>query len=98
MNLADALQLRHRNIHLIGQQNKGWTLDELILVPSDPVLAASFKQRYLESLNAEVAFEPFIGADVDVVAVFEKKRITAQGYFFNTDIHNLAGEMAVETE
>jgi hypothetical protein len=98
MNYNEAVVLKEKNSHLIGKKDKGATIDELILVPTDEDLAEKVLKLYVQTLDSEKAIEPFAGMDVCIVAVFDKKRIRGQNFFFKTDILNLPDELGVITE
>lgn len=89
MNYDKALLLLEKNQHLIGKTDNGSTIEELIIVPTDAQLKETFLKIYLQTLNGERAIQSFIGADVDIIAVFDKERIDAQGTFLYTNIFNL---------
>lgn len=98
MDINEATILKAKNLHLIGKKDKGATIDELILIPTNSDLADKFLQIYLRILDGEKAIIPFAGSDVYIVAVFDKKRISGQNFFFHTDILNLPDELGVITE
>lgn len=98
MEYNEALQFVEKNLHLIGKKDKGATIEELILVPTNAALRDDFLKLYLRTLDGNLAIQPYIGADVDIVAVFDKKRIVSQGVFFHTNILNLPDNLEVITE
>lgn len=97
MEFNQAVQIKEKNKHLIGKKDKGATIEELILVPTSNPSAEDFLKIYLQLLDGEKAIIPYTGSDVDVVAVFDKKRIH-QGFFFHTNIINLSDELGVVVE
>ncbi|MBI3510736.1 MAG: hypothetical protein HY064_08730 [Bacteroidetes bacterium] len=97
MEFKQAILLKEKNKHLLGKQDKGATIEELILVPTNNESAEEFLKHYLQILDGEKAIIPFSGSDVDIVAVFDKKKIHA-GFFFHTNILNLSDELRVINE
>lgn len=95
MNFNEALELKNKNGHLIGKKDNGATIDELILVPTDSELADIVLKNYLLTLDGNTAVIPN-GADLDVVVVFDKKRIRSQNFFLKTSIFNLPAELGVK--
>lgn len=98
MEYNKALKVLANNKHLIGKMDKGATIDELILVPTNSNLTESFLKLYLQTLDGNKAIIPFLNVDVDVVAVFDKKRIVGQGIFFHTNIYNLPEILGIKDE
>jgi len=98
MEYIKAILLLANNSHLIGKKDKGATIEELILVPTNNELRDEFLKLYLRTQDGQVAIQPFTGTDVDIVAVFDKKRIEIQGIFFHTNIFNLPDNLEVVTE
>lgn len=97
MEFNQAIKLKEKNKHLLGKKDKGATIDELILVPTNNDSAEEFLKIYLQLLDGDKAIIPYTGSDVNVVAVFDKKR-THQGFFFFTNIFNLPDELGVIEE
>ena len=97
MEFNQAILLKEKNKHLIGKNEKGATIEELILVPTNHESADQFLKIYLQILDGEKAIIPFSGNDVDIVAVFDKKRING-GFFLHTNILNLSDELGVIKE
>jgi hypothetical protein len=95
MEFAKADDLKRKNQHLIGKQYKGATIDELILFPTDIKLSKDYLNIYMQIKDGEQAIKPFSGVDVDVVAVFDKSTIDAQGFLFQTNILNLSSDLGV---
>lgn len=97
MDFQKAEQLKRKNSHLIGKRDNGQTIDELILVPSNPDLAVDFFKLYRQTLDGEKSILPFTGTDVDIVAVFNKKYFE-QSFFFHKNILDLPDGLEVITE
>jgi hypothetical protein len=97
MEFTQAILIKEKNKHLLGKIDNGATIDELILVPTDNKSAEEYLKIYLQLLDGEKAIAPFKGFDVDIVAVFDKKRIH-QGFFFHTSIFNLSNQLGVISE
>ena len=49
-------------------------------------LRQQFEKLYVSSLDAQIAIKPFIAEDVDVLVVFDKKRIHEQGVLISTSL------------
>ena len=98
MNFNEAIILKAKNLHLIGKKDKGATIDELILVPTDQNLADQFLKLYIQTLDGDAAIKPFAGTDVFIVAVFDKKRISGQDFLFQTNIINLPSDLGAIIE
>lgn len=97
MDFETAEKLKRKNAHLIGKKDKGATIEELILVPTNVDLADAFLKLYLQTLDGKKSISPFAEEDMCVVAVFDKHRI-ASGFFFHTDISNLPESLGVVME
>ena len=98
MNYDKALLLLEKNQHLIGKTDNSSTIEELVIIPTDGQLREKFLKIYLQTLKGEKAIQSFIGAEVDVIAVFDKKRISFQGAFLYTNIFNLTDKFKVVIE
>jgi len=95
MDFQEALSLQEKNKHLLGKKDKGLAISELILVPTDANLAEKYCQLYIKLLDGEKAAKLIWGADVNVVAVFDKEKIAGTGIFQGTDILLLSPELEV---
>lgn len=98
MDYQTAINLKIKNKHLIGKLDKGATIDELILVPTNANLTDKFIKLYLQTLDGDESILPFTSSDVDIVAVFDKDRIDGQGVFLHTSIFNLPDNLGVFIE
>ena len=86
MRIEDALKKLRLHNDLLGKCLSGATIDELIIVPIDMDLRQQFEKLYVSSLDAQMAIKPFIAEDVDVLVVFDKKRIHEQGVLISTSL------------
>lgn len=75
MTLEKARSLVLRNQSLIGREYFGKAIDELIILPSDKKLQQVFLKIYADSFDAEETLQSFLGYDVIVRCVLDKKRI-----------------------
>lgn len=71
---------------MLGKSLSGASIDELIIAPTDMELRQQFEKLYVSSLDAQIAIKPFIAEDVDVLVVFDKKRIHEQGVLISTSL------------
>lgn len=73
MKYEDAVKLRNKNEFRIGDYtDKGFVIDEIIIVPSDEHKRNTFFHRFLSSHDAQSSIEPFINDDVMVWAIDTK--------------------------
>ena len=98
MNFQKAKLIKEQNVNLIGKMHNGATIDELVLFPTDSKLSEKFTKLYLLTLDGDKAIIPFIGTDVDIVAIFDKDRIMKHKVLFHTSIFNLPPEFKIITE
>lgn len=97
MEFKKAEQLLIKNKHIIGKQVNGAAIDELILVPTNVDSSVDFFRLYRQSLDGKKSIQPFIGSDVDIIAVFNKKHI-AQSFFFHKNIYDLPANIGAVIE
>lgn len=70
MNYNEALELIKKSSHLIGKINeRGFIINELIIVPSDSANREQYIREYLNTKNAELAISPYIKEDLEVWAI-----------------------------
>lgn len=70
MIYSEALELIKRSSHLIGKTNeRGFIINELIIVPSDSANRQQYIREYLNTKNAELAISPYVEEDVEVWAI-----------------------------
>lgn len=98
MNYSKACELLLKNNHLLGGKYLGSTIDELILIPTDVELKNIFINIYLETMDGQKAIQSFVGTDVDIVAVFSKRKIELERVFFHINIFNLENDFTLITE
>lgn len=89
MNFLEAVKIAEANQHLVGKEWKGATIDEIIIAPTETTLRTEFEKLYVQTLDAQQSIAPFVNSDVEVFAVFDKKRIRTQNLFVYTSIHIL---------
>ena len=92
MNYEEAVQLKNKNEHLIGQKYRGGTIEELIIRPTNQNEFETFSKSYLRTMDAELSIQPFIGSDLTVDAVCDRAKIRTNNIFFRTEIGNLLDE------
>lgn len=97
MEFTQALSIKEKNKYLIGKKNNGACIDELILVPTNNKVSEEFFKIYLQLLDGDKAIIPYSGFDVDIVVVFDKKRI-CEGVFSYMSIFNLPKELGIIEE
>lgn len=86
MKIEDALKKLELNNGLLGRCLNGASIDELIIVPTNKDSRQQFERLYVSTLDARMAIKPFIAEDVDVLVVFDKKRIHEQGVLISTSL------------
>lgn len=86
MRMEDASKKLKFHNDLLGRSLSGASIDELIIAPTDMDLRQQFEKLYVSSLDAQMAIKPFIAEDVDVLVVFDKKRIHEQGVLISTSL------------
>lgn len=73
MTYEDAVLLRNKNVHRIGEvTEKGFTINEIIIVPYDEHKRNSFFLQYLISHDAMASIKPYINDEVLVWAIDTK--------------------------
>jgi hypothetical protein len=88
MTYRQAKELREKNLKLIGTiDSQGFTIGELLIVPSNPQSQISFLQKYLITQNADNAISAYIGEDLLVWAVDIQHLLDDNVLFYN-DISN----------
>lgn len=88
MTYGQAKELREKNLKLIGTiDSQGFTIGELLIVPSNPQSQISFLQKYLITQNADNAISAYIGEDLLVWAVDIQHLLDDNVLFYN-DISN----------
>jgi len=99
MDFQKALEIKEKNKHLIGMDSpKGGTIDEILLVPTNEAQQKQFYQNYILNLDGDITIIPFTNADVDIIYVTDKDRITKQSIFFYGNILTLPDEYNVIIE
>ena len=88
MTYRQAKELREKNLKLIGTiDSQGFTIGELLIMPSNPQSQISFLQKYLITQNADNAISAYIGEDLLVWAVDIQHLLDDNVLFYN-DISN----------
>lgn len=73
MKYEDAIKIKNTNKHLIGTiSNKGFTIDEIIIVPSKEESRNRFFSLYLAGQSPDFAIEMYKGEDMLVWAIDRK--------------------------
>jgi len=98
MEFEKALNLKKRNNHLLGKKVDSSTIDELILVPTDQASADKYLKAYIQLLDGDKSINPFIGEDVEIFAVFDKRNIRHLNLFNYTNIFNLPSTLVIITD
>lgn len=76
MNFFEALAVANEREQLIGKKTeKGATLDEIIIAPSNAEEYQNFINAYIDTLDAQLSIIPYMQSDVIVLGVFDKNRI-----------------------
>lgn len=92
MNLIEATELKNKNKHLIGQQYKGGTIDEIIIRPNNDKELEFFMKSYLRTMNAEKSLQPFLNSDLQVFVVFNIAEMKKSSVIWMTEIESLLKE------
>jgi hypothetical protein len=92
MEYETAKKLLDVNKHLIGKSHNGGTINDVIIIPTDPYLASKFSKLYLTSSDPFESIQPFINEDVEVRVVLLKRPI-----FLTTNIFELNKTLGVIT-
>lgn len=93
MRFIDALKIAKANEHLIGTTMKGSSIDEIIIMPTNDEEQRMFQTRYVRTMNPQEAIAPFIASDVEVYALFDKRRIRTENLFLVTNLQSLPKEL-----
>lgn len=88
MNFIEAMKVADANQHLIGKSWKGATIEEIIIVPTDPIQSEEFSRMYIQTLDAQQSIVPYMNSDVDVFVVCDKQQIRTQKFLICTSICN----------
>lgn len=84
MKYDEAVKLKLSKLNLIGTiDNKGFTIGEILIVPSDVCLRDIFFTTYLATKDADKAICPYINDDVEVWAIDIKHLQDANVLFYN---------------
>lgn len=95
MNFEQATKLINQNQHLIGQDYKGVTIDEIVAYPINVDARDKFVNLYLQSYNGKTAIIPFRAMELGVYCVLDKGRIRAQGIFMHGSLEEISKELEV---
>lgn len=84
MTYNNAIKLRDDNRHLIGTiDSKGFTINDVIIVPSESKYREMFLRNYLLTHNADVSLMPYQNDDLVVWAVNTEHLENANVLFYN---------------
>lgn len=82
MYYQDAIDLKEQMKNLIGTiDEKGFYIDDLVIVPKDQTLQQEFWRRYMLSMDAETAILPYTNVNLDVWAI-DKYHLQEAGVLF----------------
>lgn len=98
MNFYDAVKLAKANEHLVGKVVKGATIDEIIIMPTDEKQQKAYSISFAQNLDAQRAIIPFMASDVEVFALFNKRKMRSDIFFVTCNIVNLPEEAGAITE
>ena len=85
MNYQEALDLKEKRMYLLGTIDaKGFSIDELIIVPKNQVFQQEFWRKYLASSDANVAILSYINEDLDVWAIDKHHLQEARVLFYSS--------------
>ena len=93
MKFIDALKIAKANEHLIGTTMKGSSIDEIIIMPTDKKESEEVQVLFGQTLNPQQSIAPFMGSDVEVYALFDKRRIRTENLFLVTNLQSLPKEL-----
>lgn len=83
MKYAEALEIVKKHSHLIGKINeKGFIINELIIVPQDENKQNKYIQSYIQTRNAKLSIEPYINEELSVWAIDTKHLIESNILFY----------------
>lgn len=86
MNYQEAIDLKVQKKNLIGTiDEKGFYIDELVIVPKDQTLQQEFWRKYMLSMDAEAAILPYTNESLDVWAI-DKHHLQEAGVLFFTSL------------
>lgn len=70
MDYNEALVVKGKNLNLIGSTNdRGFVISQLIIVPSDSNSRKEFMKLFLQSMDSELAIQPFVKENLEVWAI-----------------------------
>ena len=88
MTLEQAKLLRSQKLHLIGtKDSQGFTISDILIIPSSSQMQEKFLQYFLISNNAEEAISSFHDEDMHVWAIDDTHLQDANILFYD-DISN----------
>jgi len=92
MNFNEAIELKKKNEHLIGQKYRGGTIEELIVRPILSEEFDAFAKSYIRTMDADLALQPIVESRLTVDAICDRAKIKTSNIFFRTKLENLADE------
>lgn len=98
MKFSEALRLAEKNAHLVGRNESGGVIDEIIIYPTDPVLNNDFKSEYIATGDAQKSAYMFRDCDVRVGVVVNKFLIEENSIFIWRDISKLDNDLGAILE
>ncbi len=98
MQFTEATALAKKNSHLIGKTYKGYTIDEVIVVPTDEYERDAFEKEYARTSNLQLALEKYLNADLSVFIHCDKKNFLVRRFMIAEDLLQLSAEYKVVKE
>lgn len=83
MKYQEAQEVIKSHSHLIGKINeKGFVINELIIVPQDENKRNRYIQSYIQTKDAQRSIEPYINEELSVWAIDTKYLIDSNVLFY----------------
>ena len=83
MKYNDAQEVIRNHSHLIGKINeKGFVINELIMVPQDEDKRNRYIQSYIQTKDANRSIEPYINEELSVWAIDTKHLMESNVLFY----------------
>ncbi|TAF74637.1 MAG: hypothetical protein EAZ53_08295 [Bacteroidetes bacterium] len=89
MEYQKALNLKDKNLHLLGKYENGARIDEIAIIPTNSESNELFMKEYFRTYSSEEISKLFFQEDVEVVAIFNKKISINGGPLFKTNVLRL---------
>lgn len=83
MKYKEAQEVIRKYSHLIGKVNeKGFVINELIIVPQDENKRNRYIQSYIQTRDANYSIEPYINDELSVWAIDTKHLLESNVLFY----------------